>query len=478
LIFGGTVEQPQTLWFSELNIYDGFGGGSADTDAITVDLGTTQVNQINWLAPSRDLIVGTSGGEMTVNGGGTGVSITPTNIAQIPRTYYGSNPQQPILANDEIMFLQSAARKIRSFQYSFQVDNYQASDINFIGEHLTEGGMKRIAYAQEPDPTIYAVMTEGRLLGCTYKPDQKVIGWYPYETDGSFDNIQTISQGAVDQVWVVVSRVIDGKNRKYLELLDNSDGTADTDGFSDCYLNYSVPLTITGVTNAANAVVTINSHGLSNGDRVIIKGITDPAYSMIDSTKTLMSDLNQGTYTVANATANTFTIGVDTSNYNLYGAAGKAYKKVTTISGLGHLEGKTVEIKTDGAAHPARTVSSGSITLQAPAGEVCIGLPYIMRLKTLTPEFSAGAGSMQGQQQRNVRPVLRVYNSMIPTLNGQFRPSRSAADRMDQKVPLFTGYLYYGPDGWGNLGQLLIEASGPFPLHLQAIFGTIEGGVK
>jgi len=48
----------------------------------------------------------------------------------------------------------------------------------------------------------------------------------------------------------------------------------------------------------------------------------------------------------------------------------------TTVTGLGHLEGREVAIWADGAAQPSRTVSGGAIELQIPASEVLVGLDY------------------------------------------------------------------------------------------------------
>jgi len=48
---------------------------------------------------------------------------------------------------------------------------------------------------------------------------------------------------------------------------------------------------------------------------------------------------------------------------------------ITTVRGLDHLEGKTVSILADGAVHPQRVVTSGTITLDNPAGKIHVGLP-------------------------------------------------------------------------------------------------------
>jgi len=65
--------------------------------------------------------------------------------------------------------------------------------------------------------------------------------------------------------------------------------------------------TITGVTQANPAVVTITGHPYSNGDSIKINSISG------------MTELNNREFTVANATANTFELsGIDSSAFTAY----------------------------------------------------------------------------------------------------------------------------------------------------------------
>lgn len=70
---------------------------------------------------------------------------------------------------------------------------------------------------------------------------------------------------------------------------------------------------------------------------------------------------------------------------------------VTTISGLDHLEGQSVSILADGATHPDKTVSGGSITLERSATKVQVGLSYTSLLQTMRVEAGAAEGVAQGQ---------------------------------------------------------------------------------
>ncbi len=116
----------------------------------------------------------------------------------------------------------------------------------------------------------------------------------------------------------------------------------------------------------------------------------------------------------------------------------------TTISGLNHLEGETVDVLADGASHPQRVVESGAITLQRSASVVHVGLPCPAKLAPMRIDAGAADGTSQGKTKRINRVVVRFLN----TLGGKMGPSeteldellfRSTGDNMDEAPPLFTG---------------------------------------
>lgn len=76
---------------------------------------------------------------------------------------------------------------------------------------------------------------------------------------------------------------------------------------------------ISGATRANPVVITSNSHGFENGDRVRITGVSG------------MTQLNNKIYTVANANTNTFQLqGVNGSGYNSYSSGGQVRECINT----------------------------------------------------------------------------------------------------------------------------------------------------
>ena len=93
--------------------------------------------------------------------------------------------------------------------------------------------------------------------------------------------------------------------------------------------------TITGATQANPVVITSASHGLNNGNKIVISGVVG------------MTELNGNTYYVQNATTNTFslssntdpasTTNVDGTGFTAYGSAGTITPKTPTTGQTGFL---------------------------------------------------------------------------------------------------------------------------------------------
>ena len=406
LVFAGTKEQPQTLFFSKSGDYenmdDNYHGTVSDDDAIIYTIASNQVNAIRFMTATRTLIVGTAGGEFTVSGGGTDVAITPTNILIKRQSNHGAANLDAIAVGNVTLFLQRAKRKIRELAYNFDVDGYLAPDMTILAEHISESGITQMAYQQEPNQIIWCVRTDGQLIALTYQREQQVVAWHRHIFGGSFSSGNAVCESVAViptddneyQVWIIIKRTIDGATKRYVEYLHNFnfDETDNTDfNFLDSQLSYSGSAT-------------------------------------------------------------------------------------TTISGLGHLEGQTVAILADGATHPRKTVTSGSITLERSATKVKVGLPYTSLLQTMRLDAGSQDGTSQGKTKRIFDITLRIYESIGievgPDLNNMERiPFRSSATLMDQAIPVFTGDKEIEFRGnYETDGYVYVRQDQPLPLTILSLY--------
>lgn len=146
----------------------------------------------------------------------------------------------------------------------------------------------------------------------------------------------------------------------------------------------------------------------------------------------------------------------------------------TTVSGLWHLEGETVQVLADGAVREDVTVINGKITLTKAASVIHIGYVYTATLETVDIEAGAQAGTAHGRTKRISEVVLRFYRTLGGEIgydgNMEPIPSRSSADPMDASPPLFSGFRNVDfPMDWEQEAIVSVVHSQPLPCNVTSM---------
>ena len=155
---------------------------------------------------------------------------------------------------------------------------------------------------------------------------------------------------------------------------------------------------------------------------------------------------------------------------------------VSSLTGLWHLEGQVVQILADGAVHPVRTVTNGSITLDDSYSVVHVGLAYNTDLQSLPLAFE-GAPAAGQMLQKNVNAVaLRVTQSSAVKAGPTFArltefPIRDHTDPYNSPPALRTGELRFaiGPS-WNSDGAVCVRQDQPLPLTVLGIALDVATG--
>lgn len=143
--------------------------------------------------------------------------------------------------------------------------------------------------------------------------------------------------------------------------------------------------------------------------------------------------------------------------------------KGTTFTGLSHLEGMTVDITADGAFHPTRVVTGGTITLEYPANTVRVGLHYDTVIEILHPEFADPNSTVQGRRLSVYEAIFRFKDTINCKVNGYQVPFRTTAVGLDHVIEPFTGDKKVGVIGWRSPMALKIEQVTPMPFTLLGV---------
>ena len=483
LVFAGSTYYPQTLWASQSGIYTDFDAGVGDAaDAFIYTIAANKVNVIRWLAPARDLIVGTAGGEFKV-GRPTGEPLKPDNVTITQQTTYGGWTTEPIQIGNVILFVQKQRKKIREFTYQFEDDAYAAPDMCLLAEHITGTGITDVAYAQEPESIYWAVRDDGVLLGMTYKREEDVVAWHRHiigghirhEIDTATDltdygsdalqngfftitnhgystgdaviydkNGNTAIQGLVDGETYYVYRV-DANNielaRTYNQALDRTVHQIGTGTGTHIIKNHAKVKSVASIPTSDSNEVWVIVERTINGEKVQYVEYLDPTLNM-DSTLNGLVNGNSG-----------------------------------TLSNLDHLEGESVQVLVGDAVYPNQTVTNGEITVTLPSTSgyqnVEIGLGYTSKMVTMRIENGAQAGSAQNRPKRWNEIAVRLYKTVGVTINGDQIPFRSSSTPVGQNIPEFTGDKRVTNAGWDREGQITIEQTQPLPMTILGITGTL-----
>ena len=285
LVFAGTTDEPQTLFFSKAGDYENMTTGTNADDAMVYTIASNQVNAIRYMKAVRTLVVGTTGGEFTVSADGTDASITPTNITIKRQSSFGSANVDAIPAGNAILFLQKAKRKIRELQYNFDSDGYQAPDLTILNETVTDTGINEMSYQQEPGSNIWCVRDDGVLACLTYQRSENVIAWSRHIFGGVFGNGKAVCESVAsisgvlteDEVWVIVKRTINGATKRFVECFSDFDfdETSPTSfKFLDSHLSYSGSgtTTLSGLAHLEGQTVSILGDGATHANKTVSSG--------------------------------------------------------------------------------------------------------------------------------------------------------------------------------------------------------------
>jgi hypothetical protein len=151
----------------------------------------------------------------------------------------------------------------------------------------------------------------------------------------------------------------------------------------------------------------------------------------------------------------------------------------TVITGLGHLEGRAVDVLADGAVITGKTVTGGQITLAVAASKVHVGLNFISQVSPMRIDSDGGLGAFAGKVRRIAELILRVrktlgiayaneeksYDVELAGTANQLAAA-TALQTKDQRVP-FHGDLTYN-------SSIVVKQSLPLPFTLQAIIPKYE----
>mgnify|MGYP003145733918 FL=1 len=444
LYYANILNYPGTIWGSVTDDYDNFSvtavdGTVANDDAVTYQLAVGEVATITGMLSHRYLTLFTTAGPFNVSSGSATASVTPTSILATRETNDGAANIAPIGASKSILFVGKNKKKVREYAYNIDYDSFTTPDMTVMSEHVGYPEIIQLAYASNPDNMLWAVRSDGQLLGLTFYRDQNVVAWHRHIIGG--DRKIAFAGNAADADFQITCSAAHGLATGD-EVIYDANGNGAMGGLTDggTYYVYNVDSdevelastkeqaktrTIIQVTDSDNSA----THYLKLPSKVksiaIIPGVDDAydtLYMIVErtidgATKQYVEFLQEDFRGDAGQT-------ISDAWFVDSGLSLSSATTVTSISGLGHLEGESVTVLADGGVVSNKTVSSGAITLTNGAREVKVGLGYSATMKTMNLEPGGEYGTSQGKTGRIDKVIWRLHE----TVNLKAGPSSSMTD--------------------------------------------------
>jgi hypothetical protein len=489
--FGGTTNQPQNFWMTKSGTESdmSYSLPVQDTDRVAIGIAVREMSTIEHIVPLLQLILLTSSAEMSVSPLNTDV-ITPSTIDPRPQSYIGASNVQPTIVNNSLIYCAARGGHVREMGYQWQIGGYLTGDISLRAAHLFDNlTIVDQAFMKCPWQVVWFVSSNGTLLGLSYIPEQAIGAWHHHVTDGAFESIACVAEGAEDRLYAVVNRTVNGATVRYIErmrprnygftktdpALQNAffvdagatfDGTNTTGTTIGAVLD-STPGPLQGTYNlTASAAAFVFPTQSDAGSYALLTGSDGKQYQF--------KILSTSSTTVANALPVTaIPAGVTFAASEVWAWAR------TTIGGLTWLEGKTVSILADGAVQTQQVVTAGAVSVQNPSRLVTVGLPFSPAINTLPLVMQIDAMG-QGRVKNINRCWVRVYqsssifagptsDSLIENKQRTNEPYGSPPNPVTKEVEIVI------PADWSSDGQVYITQKDPLPLTVVGL--TVEAAI-
>jgi hypothetical protein len=482
-VYAATENEPLTVWGSVPSEYDNFDVSdiTQEDDSYEFELDSDEVAPIRHLVPTRSGLVIISQAGIWQLTGGSGVAVTPTNALADPQSYTGCSTLPPLTIDTDILYVEGKGATVRLLSYNDYSKVFAGQDLSILSNHLTSPRtpIRAWTYASDPFKLVHAVRDDGVMLNLTLVKEQNVYGWTTSTTKGLYNDVLAIQEDLTDTVYLMVTRLINGRYTKMIEQQARRDFVNVEDAWCvDCGLSntFTYPAatltagaaTGSGVTFTASAAVfapgDVGSMIRGGGGQAVITAYTDTTHVTADIIRDISTVLPEDS---------------DDTPLPMLEGDWTLDAPITVVSGLWHLEGQTVQILADGNVATEQEVVNGSITLQTPATRVIVGLGYECLMQTLPPTTTEAV--VENKLKRVIGIAARVYQSRGLEVGAKLTKLYAFKERTTEKYGEATR-LQQGmkpiaiEDNYNREGQIYYRQRYPLPSTILGFVSELDVG--
>jgi hypothetical protein len=349
------------------------------------------------------------------------------------QTDWGSNCVQPLVFGRQMVFTSNSRRVTRTFSdESDKLSGWDGNELSLTAQELFDSPVRRMIYLDEPSYQACFLLEDGTMAMATFFYPENVIGWWKFE-------------------------VSHNGNRPYGDISQPGLGNQSTNGIQG--RNQIVDITKINTSAGAKLWMIVNRAGYP--------GTLVPAHEVLAFDDPLAPPISLDSWAVRPIDVSTGRIS--DIDFLTDQSINCVVERVDPVDG-----------STTYTVHPNITAVAGvSSPLQSwavqPGNNAYVGLFFNNNIKLLPREGASNRGTSQVSKMRWSKIVLRVSNSALPLVEGEYSKDRTPSTAMGTGEPILTGDVEYSELGTGK-GDIEIIQDKPLIAEIDAIFGKLTSG--
>lgn len=413
----------------------------------------------------------------------------------------------PIVTPYGMFFVDVSTNSIKTLMYDDVAKSVIAEDVSTASDHIFYG-KKVVSWAFHGGevPHLFVILDDGTAASYSYSKSSGLNAWTRHTTDGLYKEVISYKSWDTSKSYMLFVVYRNGnyviERSSIRALTDPQDYRSFSHSSRLFYSTYDINVppvyrypsrgtwtVVAGVDTLWENTVRITSSVGSYWDTRV--GKTFAAY--VSSTD---SYYYMTVASVVSMTSVTFTITGQAYPVELRGIATQLTECHTVITGLTHLNGKTVSVYSDNAVvgspfndaevYDTFTVSSGQITLPTPRAYSVVGLPYVSDIETLEIDTRNGTTALDkkivnevGVRYARTRGVyvsgeLPANNSVVDMENAE---DWTSEDVVNRPIIEKTGLKVYRPTStWNGKGKIALRQVDPLPFEVTSIILDVSKG--
>jgi hypothetical protein len=251
LMYGGTPSRPATFYGSRVNqplffldkrfttkTSDGYFGDIVETDPFQFTLASSTDSAITFMLPASALIIGTTGREYIISGGGQLVS--KKNISARPHTAHGSEPILTAVYDTNVFYTGREGKQLFLLRYTEENGSYISKEISVLFDDLLEDTYITKLSWNEGLSCLFVILADGNMITVTINNETGTLACSTHNFEDS--NILILDTSfSPNPNGTRQNFIYEISNRKYFGTMEKSVNTAIPTEALDANLHKRVP---------------------------------------------------------------------------------------------------------------------------------------------------------------------------------------------------------------------------------------------